>query len=73
MAVQVVDRVRQAMNTLLPVVIFYEAPTVALLAQRIQPSTDDKAVIDEPDARRLARKAIAKRGQRRREYSTSDK
>jgi len=71
LAVQVVDRVRQATNTSLPVVTFYEAPTVALLAQRIQAKTDDQAAVEAPDTRRLARQSLMQRGQRRREIISS--
>jgi amino acid adenylation domain-containing protein len=72
LAVQVVDRVCQATNTSLPVVTFYEAPTVALLAQRLQARNGEREAIEAPDTRRLARKALAQRGQRRRAISLSE-
>jgi len=72
LAVQVLDQVRQATNTSLPVVTFYEAPTVALLAQRLQAKTDDSEANETANARRLARQALAQRGQRRRRLSLTN-
>ncbi len=70
LAVQVVTRIRQAMNVPLPVANFYAGPTIASLKQHLADYREVASGRMAADVRREARQELSLRAQRRRKVET---
>jgi len=68
LAIQVVAKIRQAMNIPLPVANFYAGPTIASLKNHLIPSQVGASETVALDARRQARQELGSRAQRRRKH-----